>query len=144
MIRCDIDESALSKTDRLGLAWCRLNCFEWDELVGTKPSGFNMLPEFAEDNAPSKYQFVIPEMNKIENVIDKANLNRYWWMFALGRSEEEWREWYWHDRLEYQASVFQKPFYKIRRFWKGGNGKKGCREKLKDLPAAIRSFFGIH
>ena len=35
----EIDENALSFTDRLGLALCRLNCGEWDDFLGPRPDG---------------------------------------------------------------------------------------------------------
>ena len=31
----------LNKIDRLGLAYCRLNCWEWDNIIGPKPEGFD-------------------------------------------------------------------------------------------------------
>ena len=34
-------EKKLNYVDRLGLAYCRLNSWEWDDAVGPKPEGFD-------------------------------------------------------------------------------------------------------
>lgn len=96
-----IDEAALSRTDRLGLAYCRLNCYQWDDLVGPKPEGFDDLPEnltFAQRlhdrSARCQSDFVRPALLGIESIIGEAATSRCWWKFRLGRSEEEWFAWY--------------------------------------------------
>ena len=78
-----IDEDALSFTDRLGLAWCRLNCGEWDDFLGPRPDGI------ANRDV----------MGAIAEIIGKANTSRCWWIFNLGRSETEWVRWYTVDRF---------------------------------------------
>ena len=35
-----VNESKLNPEDRLGLAYCRMNCWEWDDYMGNKPEGF--------------------------------------------------------------------------------------------------------
>lgn len=30
-------EKELTQTERLGLAYCQLNCWEWDDFIGEKP-----------------------------------------------------------------------------------------------------------
>ncbi len=100
MIR-DVDESSLNKIDRLGLAWCRLNHSEWDNILGSKPEGFDEMREFPapwwkfwERRKTTKYDIVLPRMNNIEKLIGEANVSRCWWLFVLGRTEEEWEKWY--------------------------------------------------
>ena len=34
-------EKELTQTERLGLAYCRLNCWEWDDFIGEKPKDFD-------------------------------------------------------------------------------------------------------
>lgn len=73
-------ENSLSKVDRLGLAWCRLNRHEWDrELLGDKPDG-----DSAFRNA----------MKAIESMIGEANISRCWYVFEVNKTEEEWFKWY--------------------------------------------------
>lgn len=113
----NVDESKLNKLDRLGLAWCRFNRWEWDELAGPKPDGFDDLPEFDPYEAErakhpytmkllskvhpkryakrlSKSDFTRPALKGIEHEIGEANASRCWWIFELGRTEDEWRRWY--------------------------------------------------
>ena len=37
-------EKELNYVDRLGLAYCRLNSWGWDEIIGPKPDEFDKLP----------------------------------------------------------------------------------------------------
>lgn len=92
--------------DRLGLAFCRLNCYEWDEIVGPKPEGYDELPD--EDSFsikkilnhkkyrrnPSKYEYIHPAIEAIKSIIGDANCSRCWWIYKLGRTEQEWFRWY--------------------------------------------------
>lgn len=94
------EESALNRIDRLGLAFCRLNCWEWDELLGKKPDGFDGLPDYHKRSWPwtkensAKDYYIRPAIKAIESIIGPANISRCWWKFALGKSEEEWFQWY--------------------------------------------------
>lgn len=99
-----VDESALTQTDRLGLAWCRLNCDIWDDIVGEKPVGFDELPRFDDrrfrvfrKKMATKHDYVHPAMVDIELEIGHKSVSRCWWLFALKKTEEEWHQWY--DRL---------------------------------------------
>ena len=96
-----VDESTLSPTDRLGLAWCRLNSSIWDDFIGEKPPGFDELPDFDgrhfrffRRKIRTKADYVLPAMHAIEQAIGRANVSRCWWQFNLHRSEAEWHEWY--------------------------------------------------
>lgn len=100
----EVDESKLSKKDRLGLAWCRLNCYAWDEILGPKPSGFEAMPDFStkqlfRKKRQCKHDYVLPAMRAIESIIGRANISRCWWLFQLGRTEEEWFQWYVTERF---------------------------------------------
>jgi hypothetical protein len=87
--------------DRLGLAWCRLNRFEWDDLIGPKPDGFDALPNNPPKRwipflkrKPSKTDYIAPALDAIESIIGEANTSRYWWTLHMHRTEEEWFRWY--------------------------------------------------
>ena len=103
-----VDTSTLSKTDRLGLACCRLDCVLWDEILGPKPDGFDGLPEFSKDDSRpfhrhrhtrSKHDYTKPAYDAIESIIGEANTSRCFWKFILRRSEEAWFRWYSVDRF---------------------------------------------
>lgn len=98
-----IDESTLKFNERLGLAYCRLNCWQWDEIIGTKPEGFDDLPDCRHPSHGSqglyKEDFVTPACNAIASILGSAQCSRYWWRFKLGRSDAEWVQWYIQDRI---------------------------------------------
>ena len=73
-----IDEGHLNRTERLGLAYCRLNSFEWDPILGEKPDGFDNLPNYTEKRRlplfkrkPSKCDFVAPAIMAIKSIIER-------------------------------------------------------------------------
>lgn len=99
-----LDEKNLSMVDRLGLAYCRLNSFEWDPILGPKPEGFDNMPKYPQKkrsflmrtkNGPkSKLEMVNPAKQAIEAIIGEANISRCLWKFDLCRTEEDWLRWY--------------------------------------------------
>lgn len=125
----DVDESKLSKIDRLGLAYCQLNSWEWDDYIGPKPEGFDQLPNYDKNELkrirhpllmkilakinPAKYapiktksDFIDIVIQNIEEEIGEANTSRCHWVYGMKRTEEEWREWYYrnrHIKLSYNA-----------------------------------------
>lgn len=99
-----LNENRLSYIDRLGLAYCRLNNYEWDPLLGPKPWDFDTLPAYI---PPKKFLFwrsrkqtrckhfiTWPAAQAILSIIGEANASRCHWMFELMRTEDEWLEWY--------------------------------------------------
>lgn len=80
--------------DRLGLAWCRLNCYEWDPFLGDEPPGY------AQMSNDEKHTVIRPMMLGIESIIGEANISRCWWKYQITESEEEWLTWYIHHRFE--------------------------------------------
>ena len=86
--------------DRLGLAYWRLSRWEWDELLGSKPEGFDELPNVWykrwpwEKRKPSKEDYVRRPMRAIVAIIGEANVSRCWWAFELGKDFDEWLHWY--------------------------------------------------
>lgn len=83
----DIDESKLSPMERLGLAYCRMNRWQWDEKIAPKPEGFDAM------NHDEKSRFIFPQMVQIEKMLGEPYTNRCWWMYELKKDETEWLEW---------------------------------------------------
>lgn len=82
-----IDESKLSPIERMGLAYCRLNCWDWDELIGEKPDGFEQMTN------EEKHGYIEPQLDRIEQILGSPYTSRCWWVYELGKTEEEWLEW---------------------------------------------------
>lgn len=108
---CDIDEDALNYVDRLGLAYCRLNSWIWDPILGAKPIGFDSLPDYDRKEGrlfhrkrPSKSDYVEGPMTAIEQIIGPANIDRCWWKFRLKKTEAEWFAWYVRERFSPRRS----------------------------------------
>ena len=53
----EINETELSSVDRLGLAYCRLNRYEWDNILGEKPANFDDLPKTKQKRKPWHHNF---------------------------------------------------------------------------------------
>lgn len=93
--------SKLSKADivgkdiveRLGLAWVRLNCYEWDEILGKKPDDFDGMT-----SRERYYSGVITgKMREIEDLLGRnssAVTSWCWWKYELNRTFDEWVNWY--------------------------------------------------
>lgn len=91
--------------DRMGQAHCRLNGYEWDDVAGPKPEGFDDLPDFSLDGEhPTKHDYIQPAMKRIEEIIGKAEISRCLWKYELGATEDEWFRWYVCKRLDELAS----------------------------------------
>lgn len=117
-----IDERKLSITDRLGLAYCRLNSYEWDDLLAGEP---------ATDTSTC-----CRKMMAIQEIIGEANTSRCWWKFNLGRTEDEWREWYYNKQYSPEPTADRIDYSR-----QSSDGKECSSKKLKHLPNLIRSLF---
>jgi hypothetical protein len=102
-------EESFTPTDRLGLAYCRLNCWIWDEAVGEKPEGFDEMPVYISPfrkwlrrliGRPAKTQFDYTNghLLRIKHLIGEDNASGCWWRFVLQRDEAEWADWYYSER----------------------------------------------
>lgn len=108
---------SVDEINRLGLAYCRLNTWEWDEIVGPKPDGFDEMPrydkfwyirtyhpifmKFLEMLNPmkfakkqTKYDCIYPVIEEIRSRIGEENCSRAWWANVLGKPHHEWQAWY--------------------------------------------------
>lgn len=93
-----VDETTLDRTDRLGLAWCRLNQGQWDPILGAPPDFFEYLPPVKPWwkfwGRPAKWQEIVKVQRAIEKLIGADNVGRCWWKFGLGMAEDEWIRWW--------------------------------------------------
>ena len=102
-----VDESELNRTDRLALAWCRLNHGAWDPILGPKPEGFDNLPDYAKPNfftrkrKACKHVHCIRAMRAIESIIGRAAVSRFHWIHGLGETEDAWLQWYVRKGFEF-------------------------------------------
>lgn len=88
------DEEKLSVVERLALAAYRLNGWEWDDMAGDKPEGFDTMTN------DEKQRFVYPKYIQIQEWLGEGYLSRCFWIFD-GHTEEEWLEWR-KSRLAYE------------------------------------------
>ena len=83
---------------RLGLAWCRLNMYEWDTLVGPRPPDWDNLPTISKkplfgNRKPSKHDYVREPMQRILFMIGRHTSLLCWWVFVLKRSPTDFLQW---------------------------------------------------
>lgn len=88
----NIDETTLNFEQRLGLAYCRLNSWQWDDIVGSKLNDFDNIEDLLVKN-----EYLHEPFQRIINIIGERNCNKYWWIFVLDKTEDEWVEWYYRD-----------------------------------------------
>lgn len=77
--------------ERIGLGFCRMNCFEWDEeLFGPPPEGWDKL------NNAEKYKH--PEfrhcVRMIDDILPEKMQSMYWWIIELNSTYKKWEEWW--------------------------------------------------
>ena len=88
-----VDETKLSELDRVGLAYCRLNCWQWDTMFGPEPPGFYYLPNH-QGPGMTKFDLITPIMRELRTHYPESLFSRSWWVFFMGKTEEEWINWY--------------------------------------------------
>ena len=76
--------------DRIGEAFVRMNCWEWDDICGPKPEGFDLLTDKEKHRLPAFND----AMNQIRKHLTHEQMSMYWWTIKLGRTYDEWRAWY--------------------------------------------------
>lgn len=109
-----INEAELNETERLGLAWCRLNNRVWDPLLGEQPKDFNKKPE----------AYTFSALKAIEAIIGEASCSWFWWRFFLGKSRAEWLSWWLTKDFpkttgkENAAHPTRVPKKMLRRLWR--------------------------
>lgn len=168
--RAMVDESTLNHEERLGLAYCRLNGWEWDELFGPKPDGWDTMPDYEYPYTygskrkvyPTKYDYTKPMMHALERILGEAKCSYYHWRFNLNRSYDEWLQWYVcekyagenepeskgylipkaeaAERLK-RSKLVNQPFGEAAYLGDCTEGEERCSKELKKLPHFLRRFF---
>ena len=93
-----IDDLRKYPVERIGLGFCRMNCFEWDEeLFGPSPEGWDKLNDTERHNHPEfrRYRKVI------DDILPTKMQNMYWWTIKLKKTYEEWEKWWNNPRSIY-------------------------------------------
>lgn len=89
------------EAEKLGLAWCKLNLGEWDEeILGPFP------------DCPDRGFIFRNAQEGIEKIIGEAKVSECWFVFVLGKTKEEWLQWYTTGRFRYEDF---KPIYYRRK-----------------------------
>ena len=112
-----IDEKMLSQTERLALAWYRLNLGEWDEYIGKKPEGFDSLEPYfparplTGRRALCRYYYTRPVMQVIEETIGMFSILQFIDAHVPPRPDPNFVQWYFSpDTLMISRSeLFPKP-----------------------------------
>lgn len=92
------DSADLTEKERLGLAYCRFNAWQWDDIFAPCPENFYSLPSFSNDpNTLTRDMYIKRPMEQINEKLSTAERSMYWWKFRLKKTEAEWRQWYYID-----------------------------------------------
>lgn len=89
-----MDEAKLGPAERLALAAYRMNGWQWDDMFGEKPDGFDQM------TIDEKNKFIYPQFMQIDELLGDVYLGRCFWIFD-GKTEAEWLEWR-KSRLAYE------------------------------------------
>lgn len=79
--------------ERLGAAWVHFNKWEWDDIFDPKPDNYDKLPHFLKEGE-CQHTYLRPQMEKVERAFADMMASKYWWIIELGRTEKEWKDWY--------------------------------------------------
>lgn len=113
----EVDEEKLDRTERLVLAWHRLNGYQWDAYVGPKPDGFDSLPDYLTPRPLTghrplcKSYYVRPVMTAIEETIGAFPLSKFYCDHLSKDTTEDFIQWYFSvERLMVARNeLFPKP-----------------------------------
>lgn len=79
--------------ERIGLGYCRMNRFEWDEeLFGPAPDGWDKLNNIERHKHPQFRHYC----KMIDDILPEKMQSMYYWMIELKKTYDEWEEW-WND-----------------------------------------------
>ena len=76
-----------------------LSGWEWDERLGKRPKGWYRIPKYYRDPFrerffQTRFKINYPIVQQIEKRIGKKKILEYHWMHNLGRTKEEFENWY--------------------------------------------------
>ena len=123
------DTADLTKEERLGLAYCRFNNGLWDDIFASCPEGFYNLPLISDKpGVLTRRAYTATPREQIRGMLSEEQLDMYRWKFNLGKTEEEWRQWYYIDRPRELAEM---------------KWQHKRRERIKELVTAAASGAGL-
>lgn len=100
------DVAGLTKEERLGLAYCRFNSGLWDDIFCDCPEGFYDLPLTSDKpGVLTRRTYTAAPREQIREMLSEAQRSMYWWKFAVGKTEEAWRRWYYIDQPKELAEM---------------------------------------
>ncbi len=75
-----------------------LNRWEWNELLGEKPDGWDSMKNFRNPYIgrrffKSKYKIITPIHRQIEEIVGMKKILEWHWINNLGRTKEEYETW---------------------------------------------------
>lgn len=73
----------------------KLNSWEWDDELGKKPDGWDLLPDFdIKNKAITKSEIIRPINKLIECIVGTKDILKYHHLNNLNRTEEEFGVWW--------------------------------------------------
>ena len=97
--KTETDFSTLSAY-RLGQAFVRMNGFQWDDICGPKPEGFDEMTNREKHHFPAFRD----AFEKVEMYLTPAQRSMFWWTIELGKTYEQWHEWY-YSLLKWEREI---------------------------------------
>lgn len=123
------DTADLTKEERLGLAYCRFNNGLWDDIFAPCPEGFYDLPIISgKPGVLTRRAYTATPREQIRGMLSEEQLDMYRWKFNLGKTEEEWRQWYYIDRPKELAAMKRQSAHE---------------ERIREILSAIRTGASI-
>lgn len=123
----DLDEAKLGAAERLALAAYRMNCWQWDDMSGEKPDGFDQM------TIEEKKKFIHPQFMQIDELLGDVYLGRCFWIFD-GKTEAEWLEWR-KSRLAYEKEY--------KRHEDAQRGKNDGKKLQTEIPSILAFCTGV-
>lgn len=84
--------------DQLGQAWCKLNCLEWDPILGEPP-----------EDPQLRRQVMHSAFTILTGLLGAPATSWFWWKYKLGKSYTEWSAWYEAEK-QYAQKVSRRKY----------------------------------
>ncbi|MDY0396790.1 hypothetical protein ACFSMW_14685 [Virgibacillus halophilus] len=87
---------SLSKQDLLEI-YANLNKYQWDYRLGTKPNGFDEMPDYDRNLYQTKYNVLKPYLRLLGSILTEKEVLKYHHIKNLNRTDSEFK-WWWFKR----------------------------------------------